>query len=74
MFRIRGQVDQVKVAKCTSFDHAIQQGQRLFDDFDNRNPWIFIDSIRQRMHVLLDPEQMHSPAVTKRPLELQGHI
>jgi hypothetical protein len=47
---------ELLITQCQDLGSALRQGQRLFPGFEQRNPWIFHDSLRQRIHVLLDPE------------------
>jgi hypothetical protein len=63
-FRIRGLQDEVEM-HCSDIGGAISQGLRRFPSFDRRNPWIFSDSVQNRVYVLLDPETEPPPKVRR---------
>jgi hypothetical protein len=54
-FSIRGKEKQI-VTQCKNLGDVLDQGNRLFPDFDQRNPWVFGDSVQKRVYVVLDPE------------------
>jgi hypothetical protein len=63
-FRIRGLQEEIEMY-CSDIGGAISQGVRQFPSFDRRNPWIFSDSVQNRVYVLLDPETEPLPKVRR---------
>jgi hypothetical protein len=70
-FRIRGLQEEIEM-HCSDIGGAIRQGVRQFPSFDRRNPWIFSDSVQNRVYVLLDPETEPPPKV-RRVVEKRQH-
>jgi hypothetical protein len=44
------------VAECKDILEVVARGTRTFRAFQQRNPWIFGDSVQGCAYVLLDPE------------------
>jgi hypothetical protein len=53
--RVRGQIGPACQVTCTGLAEAIHFGQSEFPAFSERNPWIGLDSLQQKIWILLDP-------------------
>ena len=54
--RLRGQLDISCEVPCRGLEEAIQFAEAHFPAFAERNPWIGLDSLQQKIWILLDPE------------------
>ena len=56
VLRIRGQGREAAVLSCQDWEQAVQKARRVLPHFEQRNPWLYFDSRKQKFYVLLDPE------------------
>ena len=54
--RLRGRKGPACEVPCSGLEEAIRFSQREFPAFADRNPWIGLDSLQQKIWILLDPE------------------
>ena len=66
VFRIRGQAPEAAMLPCQDWEQAIRKARRLLPHFEQRNPWLFLDSRQQKLYVLLDPDTDQSMAHPSR--------
>lgn len=56
VFRIRGQAPEAIILPCQDWEQAVRKAHRMLPCFEQRNPWLFLDSRNQKLYVLLDPD------------------
>ena len=56
VFCIRGQTPEVAGLPCAGWEQAIRRAQCWLPHFEQRNPWLYFDSRKQKLYVLLDPD------------------
>ena len=55
--RVRGEHPPPEITvECTRLKEAIAHARGTFKNFDERNPWIFQDSLQSKIYVLVDPD------------------
>ena len=55
--RVRGEHPPPEIlVECTRLKEGIERAKHTFENFDERNPWIFQDSLQGRIYVLVDPD------------------
>ena len=66
--RVRGENTRDEIATtCKGLEQAVRFARRIFKDFDDRNPWVFHDSVLGALYILVDAESSESfnPQVTE---------
>ena len=56
IFCIRGQIPEAAGLPCAGWEQAIRRAQCWLPHFEQRNPWLYFDSRKQKLYVLLDPD------------------
>jgi len=56
ILRIRGHDQDALEMLCQDWEQALEKMRRCLPHFEQRNPWLYLDSEQQKLYVLLDPE------------------
>ena len=56
VLRIRGHSNDAVELPCGGWEQVIQKARHYLPHFEQRNPWLYFDSRKQKLYVLLDPD------------------